>query len=154
MVTIQRPTSCRWDTTGQVVEILPNHQYHVRVDGSGRITLRNHRFLRKLETPTTPHPIPSAAPETSTPNPNPMPLKPNTPVLQTLGTGITSNTAQPSSMTQTKTPRTLSRLLLHNQPCSKELIPPPDHYPRTIGGRRCRITITHTSVKHPAGRQK
>ena len=124
IVTIQRPTPLRWDTTGQVVETLPNHQYHVRVDGSGRITLRNRRFLRKLETPTTPPLIPSAAPETSTPNPNPMPLKPNTPVLQTMGTGITSNTTQPSTMTQTKTPQALSRLLPHNQPGLKELIPP------------------------------
>ena len=29
----------------------------IRVDGSGRITLRNRRFLRKLGTPVTPHPI-------------------------------------------------------------------------------------------------
>ena len=152
IVTIQRPTTRRWDTTSQVVETLPNHQYRVRVNGSGRITLRNRRFLRKLETPTSPPPIPSAAPETSTSNPNPTPLKPNTPVLQTMGTGITSNTAQPSSMMQTKTPRALSRLLPHNQPGLKELIPPKDLYPRVMGGRRCRITITHTSVKRPAGR--
>ena len=98
IVTIQRPTIHRWDTTGQVVETLPNHQYRVRVDGSGRITLRNHRFLRKLETPTTPPP----PPETSTPNSDPTPLKPNTPVLQTMGTGITSNTGQPSTMTKKK----------------------------------------------------
>ena len=72
------------------------------------------------------HPtIPSAALDTSTPNPNPTPLKPNTPVLQTMGTGITSNTAQPSSMTQTKPPQALSILLPHNQPGLKELIPPP-----------------------------
>ena len=121
IVTLQRPTTRRWDTTGQVVETLPNHQYRVRVDGSGRITLRNRRFLRKLETPTTPPPIPSTEPETSTPNPNP--LKPNTPVLQTMGTGITSNTAQPSTMSQTKLPRALSRLLPHDQPGLKELIP-------------------------------
>ena len=54
IVTIQRPTTRRWDTTGQVIETLPNHQYRVRVDGSGRITLRNRRFLRKPETSTTP----------------------------------------------------------------------------------------------------
>ena len=31
----------RWSKTGTVVEILPNHQYQVKVDGSGRVTLRN-----------------------------------------------------------------------------------------------------------------
>ena len=36
----------RWNKTGHVVEVLPNRQYHVRVDGSGRLTLRNRRFLR------------------------------------------------------------------------------------------------------------
>ena len=135
IVTIQRPTTRRWDTTGQVIKTLPNHQYRVRVDGSGRITLRNCRFLRKLETPTTPPPIPNAVPETSTPNPNPTFLKPNIPVLQTMGTGITSNTAQPSSMTQTKTPWALSRLLPRNQPGLKELIPPQRPLPSHDGGK-------------------
>ena len=36
----------RWDKTGLVVEALPNHQYLVRMDGSGRCSLRNRRFLR------------------------------------------------------------------------------------------------------------
>ena len=85
IVSIQQPTIHRWDTTGQV----PNHQYHVRVDRSGRITLRNRQFLKKLETPTIPFPILSAMPETSTPNLTPH--KPNTPGLQTMDTGITSS---------------------------------------------------------------
>ena len=69
IVAIQRPTTRRWDTTGQVIKTLPNYQYHVRVDGSGKITLRNRQFLRKLETPTIPFPFPSVVPETSTPGP-------------------------------------------------------------------------------------
>ena len=40
--------SKRWDRTGTVVEVGPNDQYHVKIDGSGRITLRNRRFLRKF----------------------------------------------------------------------------------------------------------
>ena len=35
------------DKTGIVIEVRPFHQYVVRVDGSGRVTLRNRRFLRK-----------------------------------------------------------------------------------------------------------
>ena len=36
----------KWEKTGQIVEVLPNRQYRVRMDGSGRITLQNRRFLR------------------------------------------------------------------------------------------------------------
>ena len=39
----------RWDRSGIVVENLGNQQYTVKMDGSGRVTLRNRRFLRKIE---------------------------------------------------------------------------------------------------------
>ena len=38
----------RWDRTGTIVEVLPHQQYKVRMDGSGDISLRNRRFLRKI----------------------------------------------------------------------------------------------------------
>ena len=38
----------RWDLTGVVVEKLDNRQYRIKVHGSGRITLRNRRFIRLL----------------------------------------------------------------------------------------------------------
>ena len=41
----------KWDKTGTVVEVLQYHQYSVRTDGSGRLTTRNRRFLRRY----TPH---------------------------------------------------------------------------------------------------
>ena len=37
----------KWEKTGTVMEIHPNDQYTVKVDGSGRLTLRNRQFLRK-----------------------------------------------------------------------------------------------------------
>lgn len=37
----------RWDKTGQVIEVRQYDQYVVRVHGSGRVTLRNRKFLRK-----------------------------------------------------------------------------------------------------------
>ena len=40
--------STRWDKTGVVVETKPYQQYLVKVDGSGRLTLRNRRFLREI----------------------------------------------------------------------------------------------------------
>ena len=36
----------RWDKTGRIVEIRDHSQYVVRMDGSGRCSLRNRRFLR------------------------------------------------------------------------------------------------------------
>ena len=39
----------KWDKSGVVVEKKGNDQHVVKVDGSGRLTLRNRRFLRKYE---------------------------------------------------------------------------------------------------------
>ena len=39
----------RWDRTGVVVDAGRNDQYTIRIDGSGRVTLRNRRFLRKFK---------------------------------------------------------------------------------------------------------
>ena len=40
--------SSRWDITGVVVEVKNYDQYLVRVHGSGRLTLRNRKFLKKI----------------------------------------------------------------------------------------------------------
>ena len=66
IVSIQCQTTHQWDTSGRITETLPNHQYQIRVDRSGRIPLWNHRFLQKLEAPTTLFPISSAPPHTHT----------------------------------------------------------------------------------------
>ena len=39
----------RWSNTGKVVKVLPYRQYGVVIDGSRRVTMRNRRFLRKIE---------------------------------------------------------------------------------------------------------
>ena len=39
----------KWYATGVVVECLPNRQYRVLIDGSRRATLRNRKFLRKID---------------------------------------------------------------------------------------------------------
>ena len=38
----------RWERTGVVVEVRQFHQYVVKIDGSGRVTLRNRQHLRKF----------------------------------------------------------------------------------------------------------
>ena len=42
------PHPKKWERSGIVVETLPYHQYTVKVDGSGRLTKRNRRFLRRF----------------------------------------------------------------------------------------------------------
>ena len=39
----------KWDHSGTIVETKPNDQYVVKVSGSGRLTLRNRRFLRRFQ---------------------------------------------------------------------------------------------------------
>ena len=77
----------KWDKTGTVVEVLQYHQYAVRTDGSGRLTTRNRRFLRRykpiLSSPPTTTPFlplleppstPTRPSPTTTPPPMPTPL--------------------------------------------------------------------------------
>ena len=39
----------RWDRTGRIMHKFPFRQYNVKIDGSNRLTLRNRKFLRKIE---------------------------------------------------------------------------------------------------------
>ena len=42
------PRANKWDKTGIVIEAKEHDQYLIRMDGSGRPTLRNRKFLRKV----------------------------------------------------------------------------------------------------------
>ena len=78
----------RWERTGKVVEVRQYHQYAVKVDGSGRVTIRNRQHLRKY-VPFRPSAAdgphfqgrlnPSAVP-TSAPAPQPSAVPPTTPM--------------------------------------------------------------------------
>ena len=63
------PHPTKWDKTGIVVEVRQFDQYVVRVDGSGRVTLRNRKFLRKYT------PVVSRAPVAMLPNASTLPSK-------------------------------------------------------------------------------
>ena len=74
----QGPSPNKWDRSGVVVESLGHDQYRVKVDGSGRLTLRNRRFLRGY-TPATPYalqqPVILAQPPVA-PECQPLPVRP------------------------------------------------------------------------------
>lgn len=82
----------KWDRTGIVIEVRQYHQYLIRVDGSGRQTLRNRKFLRKYIPVYQPsqrrsilediaHLPPHSLPETPPPkiHPSTQPITPNVP---------------------------------------------------------------------------
>ena len=52
----------KWSKSGIVIKSLPHRQYEIKTDGSGYITIRNRRFLKKIEMSATQSrfPIPSA----------------------------------------------------------------------------------------------
>ena len=45
----------RWSTSGVVVQCLPFRKYRIRIHGSGRIIVRNRRFLRTYTATYRPH---------------------------------------------------------------------------------------------------
>ncbi len=55
------PHPLKWDKTGTVVEVRQFDQYVVKVDGSGRVTLRNRKFLRRYTPVLQPRPIQTIA---------------------------------------------------------------------------------------------
>ena len=130
-VTIQNQ-SCknykRWVRTGQVVEVLPFRQYRVKMNGSGRICLRNRRLLKPLQNNNQLRLPISSIPGTSfqSSNSNQCPLgasanTPETPVEQ-------AESALPATP---KMPRALKELSDFNKPGLREA-------PTTGSGRRGR----------------
>ncbi|GFR75551.1 transcription factor IIIB 90 kDa subunit [Elysia marginata] len=49
------PNPLKWDKTGKVIEVRQFDQYVVKVDGLGRVTLQNRKFLRQYS-PVIPYP--------------------------------------------------------------------------------------------------
>ena len=108
----------KWDITGIVVETKEHDQYVVKVDGSGRMTLRNRKFLKKIvpysmTKHTKDSDIPPKPPVTT-----PMPQPP--PMLHTELTPVTEPqlTPPPAPVTEPLTP-----------PLAPAAEPPPAHSP-------------------------
>ena len=72
-VSIQNQTGRRaskWEKTGTILEVRDHNKYVVKVDGSGRLSLRNRRFLRKLF--MDPSMFNNPIPKPMVPNPRPV----------------------------------------------------------------------------------
>lgn len=104
-----------WTKTGRIVETLPNRQYQIRIDVSGRITLQNRRFIRKVVKPT-PKIMPSITPVMDTPTAVDL-------TIQDTSTPPELATQVPPKPT---TGRLLQRLASHNAPgrCEQQPLPP------------------------------
>jgi hypothetical protein len=147
-----------WDRTGLVVESHPKYQYTIKIDGSGRLTSRNRRFLLQFQPATmqiqpapptnlndsnvigTPSDDPQATDQV-TPledvdaSPvNTMPVEPAEP-NQLFLIPLPHQTTQPQNCSNggTKVPAALIRLLSHDMEGLQEGIKPPEE-----GGRRLR----------------
>ena len=64
-VRIQDPTTKAWNRSGLILEARKYRQYKVRLDGSGRPSLRNRRHLREMEGGGPPTDTPTAPPTTA-----------------------------------------------------------------------------------------
>ena len=86
----------RWDITGRVVEVKDYDQYVVRVDGSGRLTMRNRRFLRRL-TPYSHEMMRPVEPAATGDDAAPAPAAPpsSAPSSETPHRGGSSNSGEP-----------------------------------------------------------
>ena len=96
----------KWTKSGRVVETLPNRQYRIRMDGSGRVTLRNRRFLKPIQTLQSI--IPSALHHNET-----LPSYPISPSTSTINEEQATNIGEPQQ--QAKPSRMLKVIASHNK---------------------------------------
>ena len=87
------PHPTKWDKTGVVVEVRQFDQYVIRVDGSGRVTLRNRKFLRKYL------PVIPRAPLAMSPGPPAVPPPPLAARSTDGGSGAPTPLAKPKGPT-------------------------------------------------------
>ena len=168
------PYPNKWDRTGIVIEVRQFHQYLIRIDGSGRQTLRNRKFLRKFvpmyqppnrrsilediahlpptspdDTATSPEPPTSHPPTTPPKSPQcgKETTSPATPVMTDMGI----STPPPSPLHPSNPPNTPSPTTSHAQP-TLETMPTPDPMPVAIPVPDPRPLRRSTRVKKPPER--
>ncbi|XP_014667144.1 PREDICTED: translation initiation factor IF-2-like [Priapulus caudatus] len=90
------PHPTRWDKTGVIIEVRQFDQYVVRIDGSGRVTLRNRKFLRRYEPVVPQRPKPRTLEEDLRYSPTVTPIGAHEHMPQTLRSSM-PRTAEPAA---------------------------------------------------------
>ena len=124
----------RWDKSGTVVEIKDNEQYVVKMAGSGRLTLRNRRFLRKYTLAFTPS---CSQPSDATflvPPPSPAGSEPSLPPVATTPHPVSQTQGQ-TSLRSAHAPSIDSGRTLPSPHASPQLPPTPRAAPHGGGGQ-------------------
>ena len=116
-VAIQSPLNCQWNITGKIIMLVPDHQYRIRVNGSGRLTLKC-RFLRKNKIKAAPNPIVCTTSVRITSTTNALLLYPN-PAISS-GNDTCTAIEPKTRLLSSKIPWTLPRVFPHNRPGLKE----------------------------------
>lgn len=113
----------RWDREGTIVQVLPYRQYKIKIKGSGRIVLRNRKFIKPVNATGQPSIIPSpsiTSPEESTNAMNSTDNNILRPPLPDTEHPELPDTDQPAVVYQdqplSRLPRALQRLRSHNKP--------------------------------------
>ena len=89
----------KWDKSGTIIETSPFDQYKVKMDGSGRVSIRNRRFLKQI-TPFT-----AVAPPLPAHDQHHLPLGPPQPVPgQAADPDVTTTTDSDASVTTSMDP--------------------------------------------------
>lgn len=144
----------RFDKTGRIVEVLQNDQYKLRVDGSGRITLRNRRFLRSYK-PAFPNHNPAmmespdvmpAPPQSPAPASSPLPTSPTTTkavprTTRSLPTPTTPSPAMPAPLK----PATPARPALATPRTPRHLDPSTPAWTPQVSARR-RLSVPELEI--------
>ena len=153
----------KWDKSGTVVEVLQYHQYAVRTDGSGRLTTRNRRYLRRFDPFTTsPNPFtvtrqptrPTTPPPATTQDRQPAPTQPPTSTA-TNPPPVTTQDRQPaptqpptSTATSPPQPQTpLPHPASPPQPQQPVPLPPQASAPPKIQPRPTYASVTKTPAR-------
>jgi len=118
----------KWDRQGEIIAAKPNDQYLVKVDGSGRLTLRNRRFLRKYSLRSATIHEPQNLPEYHMTH-RPMPRNPTSPQDEVIPPASTEEVDAVHQRDHSDNGSTLPRNVRFTDPYIA-----PSAVPRTVSG--------------------
>jgi len=131
----------KWDKTGTVIEVRQHNQYVMRVDGSGRVTIRNRKFLRKYLPVIARNPCRTIAQNLYTPGPTPHRMQENRPTT-TIQDEPPSTETPPIAMSDDPLPVTPPMTPHCRAPASTMVSPDATHTPPARGSHNRRPSVS------------